>query len=90
MKLEGGVAVVTWAGCGIEGEIAPTADCAENIFDHVVAPNLRGVLPGTKYGLRQILKQGVGRLLLRHRRRPPCGQRPCSPAGRLAPAGAAP
>jgi len=45
---------------GIEGQLAPTADCSEENLDRVIAVNLRGVFLGMKYAIQQMLKQGSG------------------------------
>jgi len=51
---------VLFNNAGIEGEMAPTADCSEENFDRVIAVNLRGVFLGLKYGIPLMLQQGGG------------------------------
>jgi NAD(P)-dependent dehydrogenase (short-subunit alcohol dehydrogenase family) len=48
---------------GIEGEMAPTADCTEENWDRVVAIDLKGVWLCMKYELPQMLKQGGGAIV---------------------------
>lgn len=43
---------------GISGEVAPTADCAEDNWDRVMAANLKGVWLSMKYEIRAMLGQG--------------------------------
>ncbi|HEX9780672.1 MAG TPA: glucose 1-dehydrogenase [bacterium] len=48
---------------GIEGEDAPTADCAAENWTRVLAVNLTGVWLCMKYELRQMLAQGSGSIV---------------------------
>jgi NAD(P)-dependent dehydrogenase (short-subunit alcohol dehydrogenase family) len=48
---------------GIEGEQAPTADCAEENWDRVIGINLRGVWLCMKHEIPQMLKQGGGAIV---------------------------
>ncbi|HLW70399.1 MAG TPA: glucose 1-dehydrogenase [Candidatus Binataceae bacterium] len=48
---------------GIEGKIAHTADTTEEIFDRIIATNLKGVWMCMKYELAQMLKQGGGAIV---------------------------
>jgi NAD(P)-dependent dehydrogenase (short-subunit alcohol dehydrogenase family) len=45
---------------GIEGTVAPVYDYEEEMFDRVIAVNLRGVFLGMKYVLPVMLRQGSG------------------------------
>ncbi len=45
---------------GIEGKVVPTQDYDEEIFDRVIAVNLKGVFLGLRYVLPEMLKQGSG------------------------------
>lgn len=45
---------------GIEGHIAPTAECTEENWDHVIDINLKGVWLCMKYEIQQMLRQGGG------------------------------
>jgi NAD(P)-dependent dehydrogenase (short-subunit alcohol dehydrogenase family) len=48
---------------GIEGRIANTVDCSEEIFDRTIAINLKGVWLCMKYEIPQMLKQGGGSIV---------------------------
>lgn len=48
---------------GIAGPIALTADCDEDVFDHIVAVNLRGVFLGMKYAIPLMLQGGGGSII---------------------------
>ena len=45
---------------GIEGDLAPTADCTEANWDRTIAINLKGVWLCMKYEIPQMLEQGGG------------------------------
>ena len=45
---------------GIEGDMAPTADCAEANWDRTIATNLKGVWLCMRYEIPQMLRQGGG------------------------------
>jgi NAD(P)-dependent dehydrogenase (short-subunit alcohol dehydrogenase family) len=45
---------------GIEGDVSPTAEYDEGMFDRVMAVNVKGVFLGMKYVLQQMLAQGGG------------------------------
>lgn len=45
---------------GIEGDMAPTADCAEANWDRTIAINLKGVWLCMRYEIPQMLRQGGG------------------------------
>ncbi len=48
---------------GIEGEMAPTADCTEENWDRVVDIDLKGVWLCLKYEIPQMLQQGGGAIV---------------------------
>lgn len=48
---------------GIEGEVAPTADCTEDNWERVLSINLKGVWLCMKYQIPQMLKQGHGSII---------------------------
>jgi len=48
---------------GIEGGIAPTADCTEENWDRVIDINLKGQWLCMKYEIPQMLKQGKGAIV---------------------------
>jgi NAD(P)-dependent dehydrogenase (short-subunit alcohol dehydrogenase family) len=48
---------------GIEGNMAPTADCTEENWDRVIAINLKGLWLCMKYEIPQMLKQGSGAIV---------------------------
>jgi NAD(P)-dependent dehydrogenase (short-subunit alcohol dehydrogenase family) len=48
---------------GIEGVVTPTQDYDEEIFDKVIAVNLKGVFLGMRYVLPVMLKQGSGAIV---------------------------
>ena len=48
---------------GIEGVIAPTIDYPEEVFDRVLAVNLKGVFLGLKYVLPHLIQQGSGAVI---------------------------
>jgi NAD(P)-dependent dehydrogenase (short-subunit alcohol dehydrogenase family) len=48
---------------GIEGQLAPTADCTEENFDRILAVNLRGLWLCMRYELQQMLRQGRGSIV---------------------------
>jgi NAD(P)-dependent dehydrogenase (short-subunit alcohol dehydrogenase family) len=45
---------------GIEGAVAPIHEYPEDVFDQVIAVNLRGVFLGLRYVIPVMLKQGSG------------------------------
>ncbi|QQS10997.1 MAG: glucose 1-dehydrogenase [Rhodospirillales bacterium] len=45
---------------GIEGKVAPVAECDEAMFDQIIAINVRGVFLGMKYVLQHMLARGGG------------------------------
>ena len=48
---------------GIEGKIAPTAECPAENWDHVLAVNLKGIWLCMKYELLQMLRQKKGAIV---------------------------
>ncbi len=54
---------VLFNNAGIDGLRAPTADCTEENFDHVIAVNLRGVFLGMKYAIPLMLAGGGGSIV---------------------------
>jgi NAD(P)-dependent dehydrogenase (short-subunit alcohol dehydrogenase family) len=48
---------------GIEGRVIPTQDYDEDIFDQVIAVNLKGVFLGLRYVLPVMIKQGSGAIV---------------------------
>ena len=45
---------------GIEGDMAPTADCTEANWDRTIAINLKGVWLCMKYEIRRCSSRGAG------------------------------
>jgi NAD(P)-dependent dehydrogenase (short-subunit alcohol dehydrogenase family) len=48
---------------GIEGVMAPTADCTQENWDRTISVNLKGVWLCMKYEIAQMLKQGRGAIV---------------------------
>ena len=48
---------------GIEGDIAPTQDYDEAMFDRVIGVNLKGVFLGLRHVLPVMLRQGAGTIV---------------------------
>jgi NAD(P)-dependent dehydrogenase (short-subunit alcohol dehydrogenase family) len=48
---------------GIEGKIAPTQDYDEEVFDRVIAVNLKGMFLGLRHVLPVMLRQGAGAIV---------------------------
>ncbi len=48
---------------GIEGKMADTADYPEDVFDRIIATNLKGVWLSMKYEIPQMLKSGGGAIV---------------------------
>ena len=48
---------------GIEGRVSPTQDYDEEVFDQVIAVNLKGVFLGMRHVLPVMLKQGSGAIV---------------------------
>ena len=48
---------------GIEGKVVPTQDYDEEVFDRVIAVNLKGVFLGMRHVLPVMLKQGSGAIV---------------------------
>jgi NAD(P)-dependent dehydrogenase (short-subunit alcohol dehydrogenase family) len=48
---------------GIEGTVAPTAEYPEDVFDRVIATNLKGAFLGLKHVLAHMVQQGSGSVI---------------------------
>lgn len=48
---------------GLDGDVAPTADCTPANFDHVMSVNLRGVFLGTHHALPALIASGGGSII---------------------------
>lgn len=59
----GGVDVLL-ANAGIEGEVKPITDYAIDMFDQVMAVNVRGVWLGLKYAAPEMAKRGGGSIVI--------------------------
>ena len=55
---------VLFCNAGIEGAIAPLPDYPVEMFDRVLAVNVRGVFLGLKYGLPPLQRQGSGSIII--------------------------
>ncbi|MFP6716721.1 MAG: SDR family NAD(P)-dependent oxidoreductase, partial [Alphaproteobacteria bacterium] len=49
---------------GIEGEVSPITDCSNDLFDKVIAVNLRGVWLGLKHVMPAMANQGGGSIVI--------------------------
>lgn len=49
---------VLFNNAGIEGEVAPTADCTEANFDRVISVNLKGIFLCMKFGISAMVERG--------------------------------
>ena len=49
---------------GIEGEVSPITDCSNDLFDKVIAVNLRGVWLGLKHIMPAMANQGGGSIVI--------------------------
>jgi len=54
---------IIFNNAGIEGIIVDTANYPENLFDKVLAVNLKGVWLGIKYAVPELLKNGGGSII---------------------------
>lgn len=54
---------IMFNNAGIEGENIDTANYPEDVFDKVVAVNLKGVWLGIKYAVPELLKSGGGSII---------------------------
>lgn len=54
---------VLFNNAGIEGAVAPIAEYPEDVFDEVIAVNLRGVFLGLRHVLPVMLRQGSGSIV---------------------------
>ena len=59
----GGVDILL-ANAGIEGEVQPITDYAIDMFDQVMAVNVRGVWLGLKYAAPEIARRGGGSIVI--------------------------
>lgn len=59
----GGVDILL-ANAGIEGEVKPITDYSIDMFDKVIAVNVRGVWLGLKYAAPEIEKRGGGSIVI--------------------------
>jgi NAD(P)-dependent dehydrogenase (short-subunit alcohol dehydrogenase family) len=59
----GGVDVL-FANAGIEGSVCPVTSLATEVFDNVLAVNVRGVFLGIKYAAPEIEKRGGGSIVI--------------------------
>lgn len=59
----GGIDVFV-ANAGVEGVVQPISDYPIEVFDHVMAVNVRGVWLGLKYVLPQLHKRGGGSIII--------------------------
>jgi len=54
---------VLFNNAGIGGTFAPFADYTEDMFDRIIAINLKGVFLGMKFGIPALLKHGGGAII---------------------------
>ena len=54
---------IAFNNAGIEGKVADTTLCSEEVFDRTIAINLKGVWLCMKYEIPQMLKQGGGSIV---------------------------
>ena len=55
---------VALLNAGIEGEVAPITDYDEDVFDRVIAVNVRGVWLGLKYVMKAMAPAGSGSIVI--------------------------
>ena len=55
---------VFFANAGIEGVVAPITDYPDDVFDRVMAVNVRGVWLGLKYVMAQMQQRGGGSIII--------------------------
>ena len=63
VKRFGGVDILM-ANAGIEGRVSPIVDYPEEVFDRVLAVNVRGVWLGLKYAIPAMKKRGKGSIVI--------------------------
>jgi NAD(P)-dependent dehydrogenase (short-subunit alcohol dehydrogenase family) len=54
---------IAFNNAGVEGKVADTMLCSEEVFDRTIAINLKGVWLCMKYEIPQMLKQGGGAIV---------------------------
>jgi NAD(P)-dependent dehydrogenase (short-subunit alcohol dehydrogenase family) len=54
---------IAFNNAGIEGDLAPTADCTDEAWDRVIAVNLTGVRHCMKYEIKEMLKHHGGAIV---------------------------
>jgi NAD(P)-dependent dehydrogenase (short-subunit alcohol dehydrogenase family) len=54
---------VLYNNAGIDGEVHPTSEYPEEVWDRVMAVNLRGVFLGIRYGIPAMLSTGGGSII---------------------------
>lgn len=54
---------IIYNNAGIVGEVLPTADLPEEVWDQVVGTDLKGVFLGSKYAIPEIIKAGGGAIV---------------------------
>jgi NAD(P)-dependent dehydrogenase (short-subunit alcohol dehydrogenase family) len=54
---------IVFNNAGIEGASVDTANYPENVFDKVVAVNMKGVWLGIKYAVQELLRNGGGSII---------------------------
>jgi len=54
---------VLFNNAGVEGELAPTADCSLENWDSVIGINLKGVFLGMKYAIPHMVSHGGGTII---------------------------
>ena len=54
---------VLFNNAGVEGELAPTADCSLENWDSVIGINLKGVFLGMKYAIPHMVSNGGGTII---------------------------
>ncbi|MCC5937055.1 MAG: SDR family oxidoreductase [Lunatimonas sp.] len=55
---------VLFLNAGVEGVVKPIIDYPEEVFDHVMAVNVKGVWLGMKYGFPLLKKSGGGSVII--------------------------
>ena len=55
---------VFFANAGVEGVVAPITDYPDDVFDRVIAVNVRGVWLGLKYVMAQMQRQEGGSIII--------------------------
>jgi NAD(P)-dependent dehydrogenase (short-subunit alcohol dehydrogenase family) len=55
---------VFFANAGIEGAVAPITDYPDEVFDQVIAVNVRGVWLGLKHAMAEMQRRGGGSIII--------------------------